>query len=205
MKQFIWEKKKELSEDFCKHCIEKFESDENKIVGMLGTDSIVDLSMKRSLDLLMSVFPQWNEEDRVFFNSIHNCLYEYTNYLEKEFNKNDLFNPFVYSEKYNSNFVDSGYQIQRTKPGEFYDWHSDTNIMVVPPKVRFRAITYIWYLNDVLDEGYTEFIDGTKIIPEAGKLLLFPATWEYVHRGVSPKKDTKYIATGWFSSEFTIT
>ena len=49
----------------------------------------------------------------------------------------------------------------------------------------------------IKNAGYTEFLDGTKIQPEAGKLVIFPATWMYVHRGVSPKKETKYICTGW--------
>jgi hypothetical protein len=64
-----------------------------------------------------------------------------------------------------------------------------------------RALTFIWYLNDVTDDGYTEFIDGTRIQPETGKLLIFPATWTYLHRGVSPKTETKYICTGWIYSK----
>ena len=59
----------------------------------------------------------------------------------------------------------------------------------------------IWYLNDVKDGGYTEFIDGTRIQPEAGKLIIFPSTWDFLHRGVSPKTETKYLCTGWVHAE----
>jgi hypothetical protein len=33
--------------------------------------------------------------------------------------------------------------------------------------------------------------------PEAGKLLFFPATWTYPHRGMMPISNDKYIITGW--------
>ena len=60
-----------------------------------------------------------------------------------------------------------------------------------------RKLTFIWYLNDIKDGGYTEFIDGTKIKPEVGKLVIFPASWEFLHRGVPPKSEDKYLCTGW--------
>ena len=50
------------------------------------------------------------------------------------------------------------------------------------------------YTND--SGGWTEFIDGTRIQPKVGSILLFPATWTYVHRGY-PTKVPKYIVTGW--------
>ena len=28
---------------------------------------------------------------------------------------------------------------------------------------------------------------------------MFPASWEYVHRGIAPKDEIKYICTGWVS------
>ena len=58
-------------------------------------------------------------------------------------------------------------------------------------------ITYLFYLNTIEEGGETEFIDGTKIKPETGKLLIFPATWTYEHRGNVPISSNKYICTGW--------
>ena len=88
---------------------------------------------------------------------------------------------------------DTGYQIQKTQPGDYYIWHHD--------QTTSRLVTFIWYLNDVKDDGYTEFIDGTRIQPEAGKLIIFPATWDFLHRGVSPKTEIKYICTGWVHAQ----
>ena len=60
-----------------------------------------------------------------------------------------------------------------------------------------RILTIIWYLNDINEDGYTEFYTGLKIQPEMGKILMFPALWPWVHRGYPPKYETKYICTGW--------
>ena len=53
-------------------------------------------------------------------------------------------------------------------------------------------------MNDIEEGGETYFYNG-KVKPEAGKLILFPATWTYNHKGNMPKSDDKYIITGWFS------
>ena len=31
---------------------------------------------------------------------------------------------------------------------------------------------------------------------------MFPASWEYVHRGIAPKNEIKYLATGWVSAVY---
>lgn len=171
-----------LEKEFCEKCIEKFKTDENKYQGIVGSG--IKLDTKRSTDLQISGSPEWEEEDRVFFESLNKGIQEYV----EKFSKLTL-------QSVSHAFKDSGYQIQETKPGDYYIWHDDfscTNNDSAP-----RYLTYLWYLNDIHEDGYTEFLDGTKIQPEVGKLLIFPATWTYVHRGFPPKSEVKYICTGW--------
>lgn len=59
-----------------------------------------------------------------------------------------------------------------------------------------RKLTFIWYLNDVLDGGETEFLDF-KVIPKAGTLFIFPAIWTYPHKANILLSSDKYIITGW--------
>ena len=66
---------------------------------------------------------------------------------------------------------------------------------------RYRMITYLWYLNDVDKGGETEFWGTYKVKPEAGKLILFPATWSYPHCGNIPISNAKYIITGWLCAD----
>ena len=49
---------------------------------------------------------------------------------------------------------------------------------------------------DKKDGGYTEFFDGTRLQPECGSVVFFPATWTFVHRGYKTKVN-KYLCNGW--------
>lgn len=61
-----------------------------------------------------------------------------------------------------------------------------------------RRIVYMLYLNNVPNGG-TEF-KYQNIITEAkkGDLIIWPAEFTHVHKGVISKTHEKYIATGWF-------
>jgi hypothetical protein len=187
----IWVKKNSLSEEFCRTVIEKFEADPDKEDGKtsFGNYDDVDKSIKVSTDLGISGKDGWKEEDETFFQSLTVELENYIDFCLNNYHMRPLMN--------SSGIKDTGYQIQRTRPGEFYIWHND---FCLDKGYGARIITYIWYLNDVLEDGYTEFVDGTRIQPETGKLILFPASWDFVHRGYPPKSETKYICTGWVYS-----
>jgi hypothetical protein len=193
----IWIKKNELSSDFCKNNINKFEDDDRKIQG--STMDGVRLEFKKSTDLPISKYEDWKNEDKEFFQSISRCLPEYY----ENCNQCGPYFPYAFigvSDYQNINPSDSGYQIQRTYPGEYYHWHHDGRVI----NNTIRVLTFIWYLNDIEYDGYTEFNNGMKIQPEQGKLLIFPAVWCYIHRGFPPKSETKYICTGWIHTEIAV-
>jgi len=187
MKQFIWTEPKALDSDFCKHCIQKFEEcPDLQFEGETTGGRLNDI--KKSTDLFTTRHTKWAEEQKVFHDAITKGIDRYRARLGGHFA--GLFTPMVFE----SEIVTTGYQIQRTKPGEYYHWHNDSLTL----STHHRMLTYIFYLNTLKGEGgETEFYDGTKIRPVEGKLLIFPATWTFYHRGVSPVSETKYIATGW--------
>ena len=174
---YIYVAENKLDKDFCKHCIQKFNKDENKYQGLVGDG--VNLEVKQSLDLGISDNDDWIEEDNIFYNSLKDTLESYQEWLKHPFSDNC----------FRGRIQDTGYQIQETKPGEFYKWHQDG--------MDCRMLTIIWYLNDIDEDGYTEFYTGLKIQPKMGKILMFPALWPWIHRGYPPKYETKYICTGW--------
>ena len=179
---FIYIQKDALPRSFCNNVIQKFELDDRKRQGQVGSG--VRLEIKRSCDLSITGKEDWKSYDEAFFKCLNNALKEYLKFIPQEFIEFKALGRFE---------DDTGYQIQKTQPGDYYIWHHD--------QTKTRLVTFIWYLNDVKDDGYTEFIDGTRIQPEAGKLIIFPATWDFLHRGVSPKTETKYICTGWVHAE----
>jgi hypothetical protein len=181
--ELIFTKKNSLPSEFCSHVIDKFEKDERKFQGLTGKG--VDLDVKRSWDLLITNLDGWEEEDNVFYNSLLDAVGEYRDKVKS-------LNPNFKVPDYGMQ-SDSGYQIQRTKVNEFYKIHQDS----ATEAPGWRFLTYIWYLNDVYEGGKTQFINGKSVKPKEGKILLFPATWEYHHQGLPPISNTKYISTGW--------
>ena len=179
---FIYIERDALPKSFCNNVIEKFEQDDRKRQGQVGSG--VHLEIKRSSDLSITELEDWKSYDQAFFRCLNNGLKKYVRFLPEEYIKHKALNELG---------DDTGYQIQRTQPGDYYIWHHDQSAT--------RLVTFIWYLNDIKDGGYTEFIDGTRIQPEAGKLIIFPATWDFLHRGVSPKTETKYLCTGWVHAD----
>lgn len=183
---FIYELPNQLSPHFCKQLIKKYEKTYDKHgIGVVGNNNEVVLDLKQSEDLYIRDLDEFKVEREVINFSVRKLLQNYANHLGKIY---DGYRQMFYSE-----FKDSGSQIQKTTPGGFYSWHSD----FLPGTDRY--LTYIYYLNDVKKKGYTEFANGRKIKPEQGKGIMFPAQWDFIHRGVAPKKELKYIVTGWLA------
>mgnify|MGYP001248883894 FL=1 len=200
IKDFIWVKENSLSEDFCKHVIEKFDNDSRKRDGIIGKeDARVDKSIKDTKDLNISFCDDWKEEDTTLFNALAEGLDGYNEYL-CEINEGIAGTP---NPKLWQN--DTGYKVQKYEPGGSYHWHHDWSMtggyqsgVLTKDPVASRIFTFMWYLNTIekKDDGYTEFADGTRIQPECGKIMIFPATWTYLHRGYPPRVK-KYVCNGW--------
>lgn len=64
-----------------------------------------------------------------------------------------------------------------------------------------RMLVVMWYLKDVGNGGETVFHCGTdhetKVSPKKGTVVIFPATYTFVHAGQTPVDCAKYIITGW--------
>tara|TARA_X000001036_G_scaffold19903_2_gene16717 strand:- start:1435 stop:2079 length:645 start_codon:yes stop_codon:yes gene_type:complete len=187
---FIYEMPKSLDKDFCKNTINRFEEDDRKYEGCIG-DGIVKPEIKSTYDLTLSDKEDYQKEDDVFFHALKKGMLSYFEYCKTI--SDGLVELGGLASKYELN--DTGYQIQRYEPGGHYSWHHD---YMCDEVYGSRQITYIWYLNTIKDgTGYTEFACGKKVYPKAGKLVVFPSSWQYVHRGYPSKDKRKYICTGW--------
>jgi len=63
-----------------------------------------------------------------------------------------------------------------------------------------RHLVFMTYLNDVTDEGGTEFYhQNVTIQPVKGLTLVWPSDWTFTHRGVPSPTQEKRILTGWFN------
>ena len=189
-KELIWVKEKSLSQDFCNQVINKFETDPYRKAGEVDQNNPrIDKNLKVTIDTTITHNIAWREEDEVLYKALGNALYEYEIHLQKTSSGKWNLHP---SDGYQ--VKDTGYMVQKYEPNGFYNWHHDWCMN----EGWSRIYTYIWYINTIKEEdgGWTEFIDGTRIQPKVGSILLFPATWTYVHRGYTTKVP-KYIVTGW--------
>ena len=159
----------------CDDLIKLFESSPEKMgEGRVG-NGIIDISKKKCV------------ENTYFFNQ-RTLVNEYLplaikKYIEK-YMKVDMW-PF---------HIDPGYKVQKYHPTEaYYDLHCENS-----SPISDRVLAWMVYLNDVTDDGYTEFpLQEKKFQPRTGDLLIWPAYFTHPHRGITSKTQTKYIVTGW--------
>ena len=194
IEDFIYVRDNALPVDFCDRVIQRFDGDDRKEDGVVGSKEIgnrVDKNVKDTKDLKISVYDDWKYEDDIFFKSLSEGLKKYYEYV---IDKNAGICNVIPSSLFDTN--DTGYKVQMYEPEGAYHWHHDWSMESQP--VSTRIFTFMWYLNtiDEKDDGYTEFVDGTKIQPVVGRQVFFPATWTYLHRGYPPKVK-KYICNGW--------
>ena len=90
-------------------------------------------------------------------------------------------------------------KIQKYDPGDaYYAWHFERIGREEP--MSSRHLVFLTYLNDLTDEGETEFYyQQIKFRPQKGLTLIWPAEWTHTHRGVASPTETKYIVTGWYN------
>ena len=64
----------------------------------------------------------------------------------------------------------------------------------------YRMLVWMFYLNDA--KSGTIFPSQKKTLkPKTGRLVIWPAAWTHVHKGVTPNVGEKYILTGWWNYE----
>ena len=70
----------------------------------------------------------------------------------------------------------------------------DTHVDVTNVLDECRYLSFMWYLNDVIDGGETEFTElDFKIQPKAGALIMFPPFWMFPHKGHLLNSGKKYL------------
>lgn len=197
MDPFIVEYKNTLTPEFCDEIIQTYEVEQDKHAGM--TSSGLNLDIKHTVDYKISLNPNsdlWKDIDIKLYRILQEYLQNYVTSLKTLFFPTSEYKFFV-----NNILSENGYQIQRYRKniGKF-TYHNDFSVDF--SLYRYRAIVYLWYLNDVDEGGETEFLGGKySVKPEKGKLIFFPASWTYPHMGRIPISNDKYIITGWFYVE----
>lgn len=177
----IYENNNALKPKVCEDIIQRFRHDDRKAPGITTSGKVMP-ELKKSMDLAISDLDEWEDIDRTLFQSLAENLEEYAKRILE----------IIGNPLWSSEIKDTGYNIKRYRQNDYYNWHVDCQTYI---EGWTRTIAAIWYLNEVEEGGETEFAFGHKVVPETSKLILFPATWNFPHRGLSPIKGNKYIIT----------
>ncbi len=176
---FIYEIKNALPVEVCREAVRRFELlEDEQYPGRIGQMAKSGGEIKKTTDLVVSGKENWRDLDQVLFQSHGMALAQ----VRQRF-------PY-----FQGPFKDMGYNLQRYREGEYYDWHIDGG----SHQFAERQLVALWYLNDVEQGGSTDFkFQDISVTPETGKLVLFPPFWTHEHRAAPVTKGVKYIATTW--------
>jgi len=168
----------------CDEVMQFFKQSEGKVRGIIA-EGIVDKEVKDSLDLIVSRKDFSHPTMRRYLIDLMQVVQDYV-------------------DKYPANLdvaswaITEDINIQYYPPGAGYKkWHTE-RMSKIAPYVN-RHLVFMTYLNDVHDQGETEFLhQKIKAQPRKGLTLIWPADWTHVHRGIVSASEEKYIITGWF-------
>lgn len=168
-----------MDKDLCQAVIDRFDQDAQKTHGNIfrpEASGVYDKSIKNSWDLDIPRDGAWSDIFRKIHPKIQACM---ADYLARS--------PVLQSVPLQA----TGYKIQMYPSNQgYFHWHADA----IGKNSQGRAVAMILYLNDVEKGGETEFYhQHIKVVPKAGQLILFPASWNYMHRGHTPESGDKYI------------
>jgi hypothetical protein len=165
----------------CDALISEHKNSTFKHPGQIGND-VVAPNIKDSTDVMLGN----GELSFRFFSQLQEVVNKYT---EK----------FPWCNAYAPWGVYEGALIQHYLPnGGFKVFHAERSDASNPKCM--RHLVFMTYLNDVTDEGGTEFVHQKLITqPRKGLTLIWPADWTHTHRGIVSPTQEKYIITGWFS------
>jgi hypothetical protein len=179
-----------------------FDSDKNRYQGV--TFQGLNKDIKDTEDLVLPNTPKnpgfdkWNKIHKFLEKELAKNIKEYVKILDNCVNMNqEKENTTSEYRTFSAEILTTDcFMVQKyTKQQGRYIYHHD--FLSAWEEKKYRVVTFLWYLNTVEDGGETEFWGTHTIKPETGKLLLFPASWAFPHRGKMPLSHDKYIITGW--------
>jgi hypothetical protein len=89
-------------------------------------------------------------------------------------------------------------QRYRAGHGGYPYWHCELFPQSANAEQLHRHVLWTIYLNEEFDAGETEFLyQQRRIVPRTGSLLIAPTAFTHTHRGNTPLRGDKYIATSW--------
>lgn len=185
-----------LSKDYCEHLISKFNDCSRWSFKRNDFARLTELNMwTAELASGMDTFSRLKDT--------HLSIWDYTEDYKK-LNSVVTKQTTSYKERWDAmkqtpeNYMIENYRTKKYEPNSEDEFPVHTDASRADTCQRYLAC--LFYLND--SDGGTEFFEPSKITVEAkqGRLVLFPPSWQWVHRGMPcTNKNGKYILSTYLS------
>ena len=198
---FIHVRENAITQDTCSELITLFEF--NKHLQEQGSvikdgTSVVDFNYKKSTEISIDQSFLSNPLWSFSIGKIIDSLYKEADIYKQLFSEYDNHEKSILGlDSLDRWTIDDKFNLQKYNPNDaYYSWHCEVGGL----ETSKRILAWMIYLNDVEDGGGTEFkFQNYTSKAQKGKLLIWPAYWTHMHRGIPSKTQEKYILTGWFS------
>jgi hypothetical protein len=187
IKNFIGIYDNYITEEECNKAIELFENES---------------AFKKTLTRVQFENASFKEKkDEQFFANAANLKIWWSQLKPMVYNFDMAFKHYCQHTGANEHFEEFHYstiKIQKTLPTEGYHvWHVEHGRGYENEP---RVFAWSIYLNDVEEGGETEFLNqSVRVKPKIGRIVIWPASFPFVHRGNPPLSGKKYIITSWMN------
>ena len=174
---------KALSSKDCNILISQFEKHPNKIIGKIYNENGVrtcDRDVKDSIEIDDPSFSESTVMTSIISNSLDKCFDRYRKkYLHTAIPPLEYYNFYTFKKFEGKN-------------AGFKKWHYEHGSNDAMSK---RVLVWAFYLND---SPGTDFMFYPNVSGKKGRCVIFPASFNYIHRS-APNKGIKYYVSGWIS------
>lgn len=208
-----------LPAEVCAELIRRFEQSGQSEPGRVGAGVMPEL--KDSADIEISGRPEWRDAEQLLNTAVFNALKRYvTTYryaliaplmlevpdpasgARKRIRAEDFDDmpDAMLSQLLGAVLRPGSINLQRYRAGRggYPYWHCELYPRSADADTLHRMLLWTVYLNDGFGDGETEFLyQERRIVPRVGSLLIAPTAFTHTHRGNTPSRGDKYIATSW--------
>ena len=165
-----------FTKTFCDSIIEAYTNSEKTVVDREQRPSFTEVNISQRY---LAKDPLWVGIQKQIQDVFVDCIQLYMNSLQVEVDF-----PAKYSfEEYRVKYYNNNGHDQFKDHVDVGDFNSARRFLVM-----------FLYLNTVQVGGQTMFPRlGESVSPQTGRVLMFPANWQYRHSGLPPESDKKYI------------
>ena len=200
MEEYILENKNIISKDLCYDIINLFNIN-------CGNNEYYDIPKNIIKNENNNTNNEWSNIERFIYKQILINIYKYKQkiilskpYFIKSNGKNEDFRSYLL-QNLNKNMQIKYFTIQKLLNNIDFSSSNKTlnyNMKIKCNNSRYNILSFIFFLNKIVDGGEIHFNDNIIVKSEIGKLVIFPEDINFIYNYICPKKkeDIQYIITG---------